>query len=78
MADQPFWGSVIAARGVGPKPLPQRRLTAAKLAAAIATAVQDATMQRRAAELGQQICGEDGIGRALAIIGTTIGEPVGI
>jgi sterol 3beta-glucosyltransferase len=77
MADQPFWGNVIHQRGVGPKPLPLLRLTATKLAAAITTAVADAPMQQRAADLGRQIRSEDGIARAVEIVGATIGEPVG-
>jgi sterol 3beta-glucosyltransferase len=60
--------------GVGPKPIPQRRLTADKLAAAITTAVQDQTMKREAAQLGRQISLEDGIARAVEIIEAVVGE----
>ncbi len=30
-ADQPFWGERVAALGVGPKPIPRKKLTAEKL-----------------------------------------------
>ena len=46
IADQPFWGSVVHELGVGPEPIPQRRLSVENLASAITTAVTDAEMQR--------------------------------
>jgi UDP:flavonoid glycosyltransferase YjiC (YdhE family) len=33
--DQPFWGSCVAAQGVGPHPIPIKQLTKEKLADAI-------------------------------------------
>ncbi|HET7090157.1 MAG TPA: nucleotide disphospho-sugar-binding domain-containing protein, partial [Anaerolineae bacterium] len=54
-ADQPFWGQRIADLGVGPAPIPQRRLTTQKLAEAIHIAVTDAGMRDRAAAFGQKI-----------------------
>ena len=68
LGDQPFWGKVVHARGVGPEPIPQRRLTAGALADAIRTAVQDVAMQQRAAALAAQISAEDGVANAVAII----------
>jgi sterol 3beta-glucosyltransferase len=72
LGDQPFWGWAVHQAGVGPEPLPQRRLTAERLGAAITTAVQDETMKHRAIALGEKIRTEDGIGRAVALIETTI------
>ena len=66
--DQPFWGARVAALGVGPAPLPQKRLNAGALAAAISEAVNDPEMARRARELGAAISAEDGVARAVAII----------
>lgn len=66
--DQPFWGSRVAALGVGPQPIPRQKLTAERLANAIQIAVSDATMQQRAAELGAKIQAEDGVARAVEII----------
>jgi sterol 3beta-glucosyltransferase len=74
MADQPFWGNLVYQLGVGPKPIPQKRLTEGGLAEAIRTAVQDETMKRRAAELGEQIRAEDGVARAVEVIGAALGR----
>lgn len=76
IADQPFWGRLIYKQGAGPRPIPQSRLTADALAQAITTVVQDVTMQQRAAELGEKIRAEDGITRAVEVIGSIVGEPV--
>ena len=71
-ADQPFWGRRVAALGVGPKPITRTKLTANKLAAAIDTAVANQTMRQKAAELGEKIRAEDGIGKAVNIIETAL------
>lgn len=68
VADQPFWGRRMAELGVGPTPIPQRKLTADNLAKAMREAVTDAEMRRRAAELGENIQAEDGLGNAMAFI----------
>lgn len=65
--DQPFWGRRVAELGVGPAPIPQKQLSAARLAAAIQAAAGEQDMRRRAQELAQQIRAEDGIGRAVAL-----------
>lgn len=65
MGDQPFWGWRVHQLGVGPPPIPQKRLTAERLAAAIQVTVNDRHMQARAASLGEQIQNEDGVGRAV-------------
>ncbi|MEZ4593539.1 MAG: glycosyltransferase [Chloroflexota bacterium] len=67
-ADQPFWGQRVAALGVGPKAIMRHRVTAHKLAGAIDTAVSHHSMRQKAAELGQKIRAEDGLGRAVALI----------
>lgn len=67
--DQPFWGSRVAALGVGPTPIPRRRLTAEDLGAALASTVADDVMRRRAADLGAQIRTEDGVGEAVRHVG---------
>lgn len=68
MGDQAFWGQRAAQLGVGPAPIPRRRLTAEKLAEAIRQAVTDPLMLQRAAELGAKIRSEDGVGQAVAQI----------
>jgi UDP:flavonoid glycosyltransferase YjiC (YdhE family) len=66
--DQPFWGQRIAKLGVGPKPVPRKKLTVDRLAEAIQTAVTNDAMRQRAADLGSKIQAEDGVGRAVEII----------
>ena len=66
--DQPFWGRRVAALGVGPTPIPQKRLTAEGLAAALQRATTDQEMLLRARQLGAAIRAEDGVGRAVALI----------
>jgi sterol 3beta-glucosyltransferase len=67
-ADQPFWGQRVADLGVGPAPIPRKKLTAERLAQAIQTAVTDLAMRERAAALGARIRSEDGIARAVAVV----------
>jgi sterol 3beta-glucosyltransferase len=66
--DQPFWGRRVHALGVGPAPIPRRRLTAERLATAIQQAVSDEAMRQRAASLGEHIRAEQGIEHAVAVI----------
>lgn len=66
--DQPFWGQRIAELGVGPAPIPKKKLTVERLAHAIQMAVTDQEMRQRAARLGEKIQAEDGIARAVEII----------
>ena len=68
MGDQPFWGRRVYELGVGPKPIPRKRLTVDRLAESIRIAVSDVTMQERAARLGERIRAENGIARAVAVI----------
>jgi sterol 3beta-glucosyltransferase len=65
--DQPFWGQVVLRAGVGPAPLPQKSLTAERLAGAIRAALAPA-VAARAAVVGERIRAEDGTARAIALI----------
>jgi sterol 3beta-glucosyltransferase len=65
-ADQPFWGARVAELGVGPKPIPRKRLTTRLLAGAMQQAVSDSNMRARAAELGRLIIAEHGVANAVA------------
>ncbi len=73
--DQPFWGARVKSLGLGPDPIPQKKLTADRLAQAITTAVSDSEMRQRAAAVGETIRGEDGVGAAVEIIRGYFGEP---
>lgn len=66
--DQLFWGRRVFELGVGPEPIPQRKLTAEALSLAIRTAVADAGMRHRAEKLGERIRAEQGIEKAVEII----------
>ncbi|SPQ18621.1 46dc12d5-0840-4724-9e0b-fcc351d440a4 [Thermothielavioides terrestris] len=57
--DQIFWGSMVARAGVGPAPIPYKRLTAEGLARAIEHALLPETLAR-ARELGDKIKAEKG------------------
>jgi sterol 3beta-glucosyltransferase len=66
--DQMFWGKRVKALGVGPEPIPLKKLSADKLANAIRVAVTQAEIKRRAAGLGEAVRAEDGVGNAVEII----------
>ena len=68
LGDQPFWAKKVTELGVGPQPIPRRKLTSERLAAAITTATSDQNMQANAAALGERIRAEDGVARAIGII----------
>jgi UDP:flavonoid glycosyltransferase YjiC (YdhE family) len=71
--DQPFWGRQVRRLGVGPAPIPPKRLTANRLAKAIQTALQDQSMRRCASDIGERVRSEDGVQNAADIIGTVLG-----
>jgi sterol 3beta-glucosyltransferase len=73
VADQPFWGERVAALGVGPTPIPQRRLSPDRLARAIDAACTGDEMRARAARLGEKIRGEDGVATAVGWVGRILG-----
>jgi UDP:flavonoid glycosyltransferase YjiC (YdhE family) len=68
VVDQSFWGKHVNALGVGPEPIPVKKLTADTLTDAIQSATTDSSMKDRAAALGKTIRAEDGVGNAVKII----------
>lgn len=66
-ADQPSWGMRVQALGVGPAPLPFKKLTARQLAQAIQKTVTNPAMRKQAAELGRRLQAEDGPGRTMEL-----------
>ncbi len=72
--DQPFWADRVYALGAGPSPIPRSGLTADTLARAIDQSVSDEPMARRAADIGQQVRGEDGVGEAVALVEAFIAQ----
>ena len=73
--DQPFWGARVKALGLGPEPIPQKQLTAERLAAAITRAVTDSSMRQRASAYGAAMRAEHGVGNAVKVIKHYFGDP---
>jgi sterol 3beta-glucosyltransferase len=73
-SDQLFWGQRVAALGVGPPPIPQKHLTAERLATAIRLATSDRAMQDRARAVGQTLREEDGVAQAVQVIEAILAE----
>lgn len=73
--DQPFWGARVQSMGLGPAPIPQKKLTAEGLAAAITSAVTDTAMRQRARLTGEAIRAEDGVGSAVKLVQRYFGDP---
>ncbi|AHH99166.1 glycosyltransferase [Kutzneria albida] len=68
LADQPFWASRLTMLGVGPKPVPHRKLTAERLAGAIRAAIGHQPYRERALELSARLRAEDGAGQVVAAV----------
>lgn len=66
-ADQPAWGRRVYELGVGAAPIPRKKLTADKLAAAIGF-VLTPEIQANAAALGQKLRTENGVENAVRIV----------
>ena len=72
--DQPFWSARVAALGAGPRPMPARRLTEARLESAIAQLVGDPSIRARAAELGRRIRRERGVDESVVHLRAVLGD----
>jgi len=68
VGDQPFWGLQVEKRGVGPRRIPHKSLTAAQLSEAIAKVLNDQAMRKRAVAMGERVRGENGLKRAANLI----------
>jgi len=73
--DQPFWGRRVHESGAGPAPIPQKNLTAKRLAAALREATRDVEIRRSAAALGERIRRENGVANAVAYIERMAARP---
>ncbi|MCM3688696.1 glycosyltransferase [Kocuria rosea] len=65
LADQPFWGRQLRARGLAAAPIPQKALTTTALTAAVADAL---ARRPRAEGVGRAIRQEHGLQRALDVL----------
>ncbi|MEO1377010.1 MAG: glycosyltransferase [Cyanobacteria bacterium J06635_10] len=68
IVDQPYWGERVYALGVGSKPIPQKKLTAEKLAEAIKDITTNQVIRANAETLGQKIRSENGISNAMLLL----------
>ncbi|WP_217992519.1 glycosyltransferase [Longimonas halophila] len=66
--DQLFWARRVCDLGVGPAPVPQKHLTAPRLADAIRQATERGAMRQAAAMLGRALRREDGAAQAVSSI----------
>ena len=65
--DQFYWANRVQALGVGPAPIPHRRLTVDGLAAALHQATTNSSIRTRAATLGHELRAENGVARAVEL-----------
>ncbi len=72
--DQFYWGQRISQLGVGPDPIPYKKLTVERLREAIEVGVGSPQIKQNAVELGQKIQKENGIETALGIIEKIVRE----
>jgi UDP:flavonoid glycosyltransferase YjiC (YdhE family) len=68
VGDQFFWGQQVEKRGVGPRRIPHKSLSADKLTEAIAKVLGDQTLRKNAADVGKRVRAEDGLARAADLI----------
>ena len=68
IADQHYFGQVLEPRGVGTAPIPRGKLSVERLVNAINTVFASDAMHDKAAQLGEKIRAEDGIGNAMRVI----------
>jgi sterol 3beta-glucosyltransferase len=66
--DQPFWARRLQDLGVSSATIPQRRITADNLGAAIQKAMNDNVIRDNAKNLAARLADEDGAGRAIAVV----------
>lgn len=65
LADQPWWGALLARQGLGPEPIPEKKLNEQALAAAIKSAL---TSKDLVQEVSQRMRSEDGVSGTLALL----------
>ncbi len=76
-SDQPFWGNRVYQLGLGPQPIPLKRLSLDRLVEAIRTVTGDVGMRERAQIMGEKLRGEDGVSQAVRIIRESLQDQAG-
>jgi sterol 3beta-glucosyltransferase len=72
--DQFIWGQRVHELGVGPEPIPRKKLTAERLAEALEQAVHHTPYHQKAAALGALIRAEEGLTTAVTRIEETLAK----
>ena len=73
--DQEYWGMRVAALGLGPKPLPIRKMSIRSLVSRIRDLTTNREYALRAVQIAQSLRLENGVGRAVEIIEQIVGKP---
>ncbi len=68
IAEQFFWGSLVARIGMGPYPISRTQLTSRKLADRLEAVIYNAERKQRAADIGQRLRRENGVEQAVGAI----------
>jgi sterol 3beta-glucosyltransferase len=68
LGDQGFWAQRVRDLGVGPAPLPVRRLSVDELADRLRPLGQEASYRRRAWAVSEKLRLEDGVAKAVGIL----------
>ncbi len=73
--DQLFWGHRIASIEAGPKPLPMRNWSPARLDESLRALTSTSKFRQAAQAIGNKLQAEDGVANAVACIRDVIGDP---
>jgi UDP:flavonoid glycosyltransferase YjiC (YdhE family) len=68
IADQFFWGHRMHSLGVGPEPLPLKKLTRRQLTLRLGALVDDVNYVHRAADIAEELANEDGVAVAVSAV----------
>jgi sterol 3beta-glucosyltransferase len=74
--DQPFWGQLVHRRGVGPLPLPQKKLSVTALTQRLQQLKHHTAYQTKAQQLAEHLRQENGVGQAVAFIEKHLAQPL--
>jgi sterol 3beta-glucosyltransferase len=74
MGRQPFWARRLEKLGLSISTVPQRKLDADRLAAAVKAAVADDAPRTAAQRMARRIAGEDGGARVLGTVESLLGR----
>jgi UDP:flavonoid glycosyltransferase YjiC (YdhE family) len=72
--DQPLWAHQVMRLGAGTHPIPRKKLTARRLAAALREATGNPSLRARAQAISSQIRAEDGVASAVDVINSYLND----